>query len=88
TTDKETLAQGPAAESAVYKKLAEAGGFTETVNLNDPQIAPVLKINHFDNSRFVFRKKLTATNSEELDRRFSKSGKSQETIQQKHENNK
>jgi hypothetical protein len=38
------------------------------VNLNDPQIAPVLKINPFDNSRFVFRKKLTATNSRELDK--------------------
>jgi len=68
TTDKETLAQGPAAEAAVYKKLAEAGGFTETVNLNGPQIAPALKINPFDNSRFVFRKKLTATNSGELDK--------------------
>jgi hypothetical protein len=61
TTDKETIAKGPEAEAAVYKNLAGAGGFTEVVKLNDPQIAPILKINPFDNSRFVFRKKRTTT---------------------------
>ena len=59
TTDRETIAKGPGAEAAVYKNLAGAGGFTEEMKLDDPAIARVLKVNPFDNSRFVFMKKRT-----------------------------
>ncbi|MBW1840053.1 MAG: hypothetical protein JRI49_08970 [Deltaproteobacteria bacterium] len=61
TTDREVIAKGPKAEPLVYKNLAESGGFTEALNLDDPQIAHILKINPFEHSRYAFKKvKITA----------------------------
>ena len=58
TTDREVIAKGQKAEALVYKTLAEAGGFTEVLNLDDPQIAHTLKINPFEHSRYAFKKVL------------------------------
>jgi len=57
TTDKEIIEKGPEAEAAVYKNLAEAGGFTEELNINDPQVAHILEVNPFKYSKYIFRKK-------------------------------
>ena len=57
TTDKEIIEKGSEAEAVVYKNLAEAGGFTEELNLDDPQIAHILEVNPFEYSKYVFRKK-------------------------------
>ena len=56
TTDREVIAKGPKAEALVYKNLAKSGGFTEALNLDDPQIAHILKINLFEHSRYAFKK--------------------------------
>jgi len=61
TTDKEIIEKGPEAEAAVYKNLANAGGFTEELNLDDPQIAHILEVNPFEYSKYIFRKKKTTT---------------------------
>jgi hypothetical protein len=61
TTDKEIIEKGPEAEAAVYKNLAEAGGFSEKLNLDNPQIAHILKVNPFKYSKYVFRKKEMTT---------------------------
>jgi len=61
TTDKEIIEKGPGAEVVVYKNLAEAGGFTEELNLDDPQIAHILEVSPFEDSKYVFRKKRTTS---------------------------
>ena len=56
TTDSEVIARGPKAEALVYKNLAESGGFTEALNLDDPRIAHILKINPFEDCKYAFNK--------------------------------
>lgn len=63
-TDREVITKGPKAEALVYKNLAEAGGFTETLNIDDPQISHILKINPFEHSRYAFKKVPVPTKQE------------------------
>lgn len=57
TTDKEIIEKGLKAEAAVYKSLAGEGGFTEVLNLDDPQIAHLLELNPFKSAKYAFKKK-------------------------------